>query len=278
MMRAAAVALVALGVSSAPLPSFAQDTKQACIDANERAQIDQRAGKLHEARRQLVFCANVACPAVVRSDCARLLNDVSQAMPTVVVDARDAKGAETTRVRMLVDGAVIAEQLEGTEVEVDPGEHTLRFEAAGGKTREQRLVLKEGDKRRRVVVDFYEAPPEDHAADVAQPSRTSAVPLILLLGVGALGTAGFATFGLVGYSQERGLASSCAPRCSDGQLRPVRTDYLLSDVSLGVAVAGLVGAGLYAWLSHAPSRTTTAWGIGAAPIHGGLLAAAQAGW
>ena len=66
-----------------------------------------------------------------------------------------------------------------------------------------------------------------------------------LVGVGALGVAGFTVFGLLGHSRQGELERTCAPNCQSGQIDGVRTQYLLADTCLGV---GLVSLGLATYL------------------------------
>jgi hypothetical protein len=63
------------------------------------------------------------------------------------------------------------------------------------------------------------------------------------IGVAALGS--FATFGVLGYEKHASLKGSCAPRCTSDQTSPVRVEYAIGDVSLGVS---LVSFGIASWL------------------------------
>jgi hypothetical protein len=266
----------------------ADGSKRACIDANEHAQVDERAGRLRKAHEQLVFCASDTCPPVLRADCARLLTEATERQPTVVVKARDASGAETTEVSMYVDGVLVAESLGGLEIEVDPGPHTLRFAAKGsGQVKEQQLVLQEGDKRRKLSVEFAK-PVSATPAPVAPiaPARTEAPPpaahasiLPLVLGGAAAVSAGtFGVFAGLGYSKEKSLASSCAPHCTSDAVAPVRTDYLVGDIALGVAVVSLGAAVLVAWLGHGQPQATAAWRLDVGPLRGGAGVSGEIGW
>jgi hypothetical protein len=61
----------------------------------------------------------------------------------------------------------------------------------------------------------------------------------------ALGS--FTFFALSGKSEEKSLASSCGPNCSDDQLRPVKRDYLIADVSLVIGIVAAAAAVVLAW-------------------------------
>jgi hypothetical protein len=126
-----------------------------CVDAFGRAQTLQRSGQLVAARRELITCGASECPEVVKSKCVVWLEDVDHAMPSVVVAARD--GARDIIVaRVHVDGVLLRERLDGTAIELDPGVHSLVVEHEG-RQRELRIVLREGEKRRPVEIQF--APP-----------------------------------------------------------------------------------------------------------------------
>ena len=266
-------------------PAWADSSKQACIDGNAHAQIDERAGRLREAHEQLVSCASDACPPLVRADCARLLTEVSERQPTVVVNAHDAAGAETTEVRLSVDGVIVAEALGGLEIEIDPGPHRLRFEAkSSGQVKEQQLVLQEGEKRRRVSVDFERgasarpAPVTSAGPRAAPPAAHPWVVPVVLGGVGAAAAVTFGIFATAGYTKEKSLAGSCAPFCNRADADSVKTDYLVGDIALGVALVSLGAAVLVAWLARGRPPTTPAWGLGIAPARGGTDISGRIGW
>ena len=86
------------------------------------------------------------------------------------------------------------------------------------------------------------------AADTGAPGESSSrhthrpVPVVTypLLGAGVAGLAVFGAFAGLGKSKQNGLEHNCAPTCTDSQLKPMKTDYLIGDVGLGVGVAALV--------------------------------------
>src|SRR4051812_18969422 len=68
----------------------AAPTAKACVDASEHAQSLMDEHKLGAARRELVVCADPACPPVVTQDCVGWLREVDGRLPTVVITVRDA--------------------------------------------------------------------------------------------------------------------------------------------------------------------------------------------
>jgi hypothetical protein len=183
----ALIPLAGVAVASALLmassPAWADPTKTQCIEANTRAQDLRRELKLAEAREQLVSCATTACPAMVRDDCTRRLDELDQAQPTIVFDAKDASGGDLTAVKVTVDGRVLAEALDGAALRVDPGAHTFTFEVAGQPPVTGQYLLHEGEKgrRERVVLYSVNAPrpapvPEPAPSPVPAPAPATPAP------------------------------------------------------------------------------------------------------
>ena len=69
-------------------------------------------------------------------------------------------------------------------------------------------------------------------------------------GVGLLGLASFAFFGLSGTSKLDDLRASCKPTCSQADVTAARTELLVGDVSLAV---GVIALGVASWLILAPT-------------------------
>jgi hypothetical protein len=92
------------------------------------------------------------------------------------------------------------------------------------------------------------------AKSPAVPAADRRIPpaAFVLGGVGLLGLASFAYFSISGRVQHSELQSSCAPRCSDDEIAPVRTRYLIGDVSLAAAVVSL-GAATWLILARRPA-------------------------
>lgn len=221
--------------------------KAECLAAHEDAQSLRTQKKPHAAREKLIACARVECPTVVRKECGEQLELLDKDAPTVVLEARDESGRDTTAVKVSLDGQPVAARLTGAAVDVEPGPHVFRFERGDGKDLELRVLVVEGEKNRKVVADFAalvrppEVPPPPRERR-SIPSTTFVAGGVALAAVGS-----FTFFALSGKSEEKSLASSCGPSCSDDQLRPVRRDYLVADVSLVVGIAAAVTAVVLAW-------------------------------
>lgn len=249
----------------APKPA-AGGAKAACVAAHEQAQSLRTQKKPHAARAQYVACARSECPIVLRKECADQLEQIDQVAPTATLEAVDEKGNSDSAVKVTLDGLVITDKLTGAAVPVEPGEHVFRFErASDGKVIEQKVLVVEGERNRKVVADYQTLLPK-RAPDPSTTARADAksIPTIAYVtgGAAVLGVAGFMIFSLSGKSKEDDLAGKCAPRCTDDDVSPVKTSYLIGDISLGVAiVAAVVTAVLVVPAlssSSAPPRTTGA--------------------
>jgi hypothetical protein len=195
MKRAIVFAAAMLATSSA----LADPTPQQCIAKNERSIELRNAHRLRESRDELLQCAMPTCPAEVRGECERRLAIVSGEIPSIVLAARDARGADLVDVRVLLDGALIAPKLDGAPIAVDPGVHVFRFEAPAQPSVEERVLVREGEKDRPIRVTIGAAPSVERRRD----------PTFRALGLGA-GSAGLA--GVIVGAIFGGLASSAWSR------------------------------------------------------------------
>lgn len=164
--------LAVTGVLFTSTPALADVTKAQCIEANAMGQDLRRDGKLSAAREQLRLCASTACPALVRDDCARRLDEIDRVQPTIVFVAKDSSGKDVAGVAVAVDGKPLVARLDGVELSVDPGEHVFTFTAPGQSPIGVTLVLAAGEKDRRqeVVVGGPVPTPAPHPSQV-QPAH-----------------------------------------------------------------------------------------------------------
>ncbi|MDB4937215.1 MAG: hypothetical protein JWP87_4187 [Labilithrix sp.] len=228
-------------------------TKAECIDAYTSGQRSKQRGELAAARARLMVCSRDPCPTALQADCSEWLSEVQRLQPTVVIVAQDSEGHDRTDVRVIVDGAVVAERLDARAVEIDPGERTFRFELAGHAPVEQRILVREGQKAREISVKLvvrsaagparapasaggFGPPPPGEEAAPGPPWTAYAFGGLALAGLGT-----FAGFGLAGVSQRSDLLASCNDHCADDQKSSVDTKFLVADIALIVgAVAAVV--------------------------------------
>jgi hypothetical protein len=151
-MRVSAFVLAAVSFCLWATAARAQD-KQTCNTAYQDAQVAKDGHKYLRAREQLRICASSSCPGFITKDCTEWLKDIDPRVPSVVFTAKNAAGADVSDVKVTMDGAPLADKLDGIAVDVDPGRHTFGFEGPDGKT-EQTVVVPEGTKAQHIGVTF----------------------------------------------------------------------------------------------------------------------------
>lgn len=240
----ASFTLAALGL--APTLALA-DQKAECIDASERAQRSRIEGKLPEARKDLLACARSECPAVIRQDCSQWLQEVTQLMPTLVIVAKDGKGADLTDVRVFLDDQEVASRLDGKGLPVSTGNHVLRMEHGTDKPVEMKVLVREGEKARSIEVRFGEVPKTVDAGaggpivPAGPPRKTNIAPLIVI-GVGAAAAITGGVVALTGYGGIPDECSSSSKTCKPGTSDTTK-DKAASAHGQGLTGLAIVGAG-----------------------------------
>jgi hypothetical protein len=180
--------------------------KQGCYDAFELGQKQRQKGQMRDANESYLQCARAECPVIVQKECVSGASDIQRTIPTVTLSAVDERGKDLFDVRTFLDGKRISDRLDGKAIGVDPGPHVFRFEITGRDAIEERVLVKEGEKNRAVVVSWTAAPimrdapktpdaakptepitattPSD--APITEPKTKGVSPLpIIVLGVGA---------------------------------------------------------------------------------------------
>jgi hypothetical protein len=252
--RIAFGALFALAVVEPASAQQAPD-KQACVDAYGSAQRLRREGSLRRAREQLLLCGRPPCPAALQPECVKWLGEVEEVMPSVIFEVHEGGGGPTrTDVKVTVDGAPFTDKLDGRAVDVDPGEHRFHFETPGLTPLDQKLVIVEGEKRRKVSVELVNPSKKIVVERPVQPGGQEEAPTNwpawLAGGIGLVALGSFVTFAAIGRSQESDL-EPCKPRCLKDDVDGVRVKYLVADISLGVSIVAL-GVATYFFLK--PSK------------------------
>jgi hypothetical protein len=260
--RLFACAAIAVALASAG-PARADDASE-CIAAAEHGQKLRRARELLEARSTFARCAQASCPAIVVRDCTQWLEQTTREIPTILPRAHASDGRDLVDVRVYVDEKLVAEQLDGRKLPLDPGAHYVRFEAAGRAPHEETVVLAESDAREVTVVLQPNAAPVATKETPRPPiqTQTSSGPPLgswILGGVALVGVGGFAFFGATGSSDANDLRHGCSvtSSCTQSSVDAIKSKYVVADVSLGIAVVALAAAAVL-WLTDAPAATTSA--------------------
>lgn len=222
---------------------------EVCIAASEQAQELRNAGKLVEARDQLVICSRAACPKLISADCTRWMGEVIEALPSVVPAAKDGNGRDVIEARFSIDGKPVTEALDGKPIAVDPGVHVFRFEAKGSEPQEERVAVRSGEQNRVVTVKLVaaaKAPLPTPNVAVTPPTAKRPIPILPItigaVGVVLLGVALYMDLSATGAAHD--LRNQCAPSCAEGKVDDIKTRYVVSGITAGVGVAALVVGGV----------------------------------
>lgn len=216
-------------------------TKDQCIDAHSRGQTLRDGGKLTGARELFLKCAQSACPALIQGDCARFADEMTRTVPSVNFVARDARGNDVVDTTVFVDDVQVPAD-QGKSLDIDPGEHAVRF-VHQGKKLDMKIVVHEGERDRLVVGTIPDDVTKPIAPPVAptepQPAAPARRPNIgpwLVLGGGAASLIAGGILTVVGF---RKVPSECRYWSKDCAAPPGSPSF--DDAASG---ARLVNAGL----------------------------------
>ncbi len=235
--------------------SWADPTKDQCVDANAKAQDLRRDGKLSAAREQLHQCASASCPAMVRNDCTKRLDELETAQPTIAFEVKDSGGADVSDVKVTVDGQPLADKLDGTALPVDRGSHVFVFTVAGQLPVTRTFVLTEGEKGRREKIVLGDASPALGAPPAGAPSATLP-PLanrglggqkILGLVAGGAGVVGIAVgsvFGAMTLSEKNQQSTDCgSSTCGSARHTQALNDHSSALTDSMISTVGFIAGG-----------------------------------
>lgn len=260
-------------VASSPGVARADQT-DVCIDASVRGQELRDQGKLIAARAALLACGERACPRLLRAECAGWLADVDARTPSIVIGAVDEGGHDTADVLVTLDGAPFLARLDGQAVPIDPGAHVLHFERKGFPLVEQKVILREGERRRAITVSF--APPaalgRNHAKGVAA-SPAGPGRVIAVVALGGVALASGITLGVLGLGAKNDAAdlrATCAPTCAVAAVDAVRREQIGANVALGIGALAASAAVILVLTWPAPAAPKPS--LALRPIPGGAIA------
>jgi hypothetical protein len=278
---AMAALVVAFG-AIAPAAGAAPAGVSQCSAANQKSIKLRTNHKLIEARDQAVLCSATTCSAVVRAACKKRAAALDAAIPTIIFLAKDQAGRDLSEVRVSMDGASLADRLDGTALSVDPGQHTFTFEVSGQTPVDQSFLINQKEKDRRETITLTVPPPPPPVAVVAAtpsepgadtgtsssrgPLRTAA---FVLGGVGVASLVAGGVTGGLAISKWHSSESECgsATQCPDhaqsvGDHNAASTLATISTVT--VIVGGVALATGVTLFFVAPRRTEQPANAGAA--------------
>jgi hypothetical protein len=230
--------------SSLAAASASAQAGATCVKASESGLDARDRGALRTARAHFVKCAAETCPKAMRVDCARWLDEVEASLPSIVVGAKDARGADLFDVRVKVDGEAVEDVQAGRPFVLDPGPHVVRFERGAPpdvETQDVKVLLRTGERNRAVTATMGapHRPPIDAGPPVATSGGSIPIATWILGGAGVLALGSFTTFAILGSQEKSRLRGTCSPACTDADVSTLRTDYVVADISLGVGIVAL---------------------------------------
>jgi hypothetical protein len=253
------VSLAFVAASLAAPAVRADVTKLQCVQANTEAQSLRRDGKLSAARAQLAICSDRKCPALVATDCTKRRDELEQAQPTIVFEVKDGAGADLRVVKVSIDNTVLAEQLDGTAMRVDPGSHVFTFEVAGQAPVKQELVIREGEKDRREKVVLGAPPPPPPAPPPPAPTQppqpgdgahggwsTLRTAGAVTAGAGVAGLVVGAAFGLMASSKWSSAQNECQSATSCANYAQAVSDHDATTTYATISTIGFIAGGALA--------------------------------
>jgi hypothetical protein len=217
-----------------------------CISAYEQTQTLRKDGKPLASKAQAAICSRESCPALLTKDCTRWLSELEAVIPTVVIDARTQAGAPRTDVRVKIDGAAVVEKFDGKPIPLEPGTHTFVVEAEGAPAVERTLVLKEGEKNKKLTVTV--AAPSESVEPNSTARRPVPIGVWIFGGASVVALATSAVFAIDGLGKKSDL-DACKPRCAASDVDAMSSSFTFADVALGAGVmAG--AAAVYLFLTR----------------------------
>jgi len=244
-----------LGWSRAALADVA-----ACVEAHASGQREAKAGRLEAASELFAACVSErGCPGTIRAECAEFRKETERNRPTLIFAALDEQGQDLIAVRVYEGDRVVTDSLDGRPIAIDPGEHHFRFELASGQVLTSKVLVREGEKNRIVSLRAKSASKAGDGPESSAEPGQGQLPtgFWVASGVGAAALSSFGVFALLGHGKQSTLAE-CSPNCaesSQADYDAMHRDYLIADISLGVALAS---AGVATWLFFSSDRASTA--------------------
>ena len=223
----------------------------------------------------------------MRDDCTSRFDELDHVQPSIVFTAKDASGADVGAVSVTMDGQPLADKLDGGAIAVDPGQHVFAFTVAGRAPVTRALILAEGDKNRREIIELEGDAARPAASPATTPPAASTPPTdtppplpdhggrtrtigfivggtgIAMLGVGT-------ALGFVALSQKSSANGACGGQGSvcatasqtsaaESKLQDARTSGWISTAVIGVgAAAVVVGAYLVFFAGDSAPMSPTA--------------------
>jgi hypothetical protein len=239
-----------LGIAHAAPPSAKR-----CIAIAERGQQLRKDGSLVDAQAAFRECSALECPAMVRRDCGKWVEELDESIPTVTVKLEDEDKKEIPSGRISVDGHPLPRSGEGRATPLDPGTHRFTWLRNPANVEED-VVIREGEKNRIIVLSAPRSPDPPPPPPPPAKDRTS-LPWVIG-GIGIVSAAVGGTLWGVGLSERASLENGCKLRgtCTQSDVDSSRVKLVVGDVFMGVGIVA-VGVAIY-FLVRGDSAPTAA--------------------
>ncbi|HWP05357.1 MAG TPA: hypothetical protein VNN72_06430 [Polyangiaceae bacterium] len=257
--------------------SAADPSTSECLTASEDSLKDGNDHALRSERRHLLICAASSCPTEIRKECMRRVEEVNAAMPALVFEAKKGDGTDLTDVKVTMDGEVLADHLDGTALEVDPGKHSFVFETPGEDSITKELVVNEGVKDRRESIVFGPIPaggvvgPPDSGGQANGGMPTQRVVALIAGGVGVAGLATGGVFGVMAMQKKQDAEKTCPRDCAtqDGvdKWHSATTFGTVSTIAFAAGGALVAGAAVL-WFTSPKRSAEVGIGPGSVELRG----------
>ena len=161
-----------LAITAQHREALAQDSMDSCIKASEDGNELHKNTDLIGARTAWSACAASTCPAEVADYCRSRLVQVTKAIPSIVLAAKDGGGRDLLGVKLTIDGVG---HPEGIAIELNPGRHTFLFEAPGQQPVTRDFILSEGERDRRETIVIGPVPSDVKVASGEHRQASSGI-------------------------------------------------------------------------------------------------------
>jgi hypothetical protein len=239
-------ALAGAFLATSATTAVARADDDTCIAASENEIPLRKQGRLQEALTQLSICAARTCPEQITAECGRRIREINGVMPTIVLGATDSSNGDLAVVTVYVDGQPFATVLDGRPLTLDPGQHALHFVAAGMAPIDKMVVIREGEKDRRVTVAFQSP---SSSSTYVPPTNNESIQAHKLYAEVSFGAAGIGIV-VAAIAGIYALDYSAVPTSVDGTSTGVGgTATVATDIAIGglvlAAAGGITGAVLW---------------------------------
>ena len=250
MIRHSLCVLTALALVHAIQPARAQPSDDpegdACIAAFDNGQTLRTEAKLIAAKKAFIQCAQEQCPDAVEEKCGEWLTELETTLPSVIVVI--PAGVAASELKLWIDDVERPEALQGRAVDLDPGQHVIRYQKGSDPAQEQPVVVAEGEQKKRIELTIAAPPDPDPAPDPTPapipkpPTDEGGISPLVFIGFGIAG-AGAIVGGITGgiaLSKASDLEDACPNKvCAEDQRDAFDSGNALSHVStVSFAIAG----------------------------------------